>query len=66
MKNRNPENRLSYNTDFLRLEPAHRFYVDLVDLYPELPPSEVPDNVTTTYSFTRGWHCRKCGRLSCR
>ncbi|KAJ7752927.1 hypothetical protein B0H16DRAFT_1545390 [Mycena metata] len=34
-----------------------------------LPMQLVPnpkDGVTTSYAYSRGWHCRKCGRLSCR
>lgn len=67
MKNGNyAEYQLSYNTDFLHLEPPDSFPVDLVDICPAVPPTEVPDRITTTYLFTRGWHCRLCGRLSCR
>lgn len=61
-----PEGQLSYNADFLALRPLDGLPVDLLDLRPDLPPTEVPNDVTTTYNFTRGWHCRSCGRLSCR
>lgn len=67
MKNGNyAEYQLSYNADFLNLEPPDRFPVDLVDIFPAPPPAKVPDDITTTYTFTRGLHCRRCGRLSCR
>jgi len=60
------EYQLSYNADFLHLEPPDRFPVDLVDIFPAPPPTKVPDDITTTYTFTRGLHCGRCGRLSCR
>jgi len=38
---------------------------NLRDIRPRQPESS-PDSITTTYAFTRGLHCQKCGRLSCR
>lgn len=58
-------NSLRYSESFLQLQqlPAQ----ELPDMRPAHPTKSAPDDgVTTTYHFTRGWHCRECGRLSCR
>ncbi|KAJ7486476.1 hypothetical protein FB451DRAFT_1026883 [Mycena latifolia] len=34
-------------------------------LLPEPPVLAPQVGITTTYRYSRGWHCRKCGRLSC-
>ncbi|KZT29010.1 hypothetical protein NEOLEDRAFT_1057099 [Neolentinus lepideus HHB14362 ss-1] len=55
---------LNYSDSFLvllKLPPA-----GCMDIRP-LPPADSGTNgVTTSQEFTRGFHCRKCGRLSCR
>ncbi|RDB24732.1 hypothetical protein Hypma_007651 [Hypsizygus marmoreus] len=56
---------LRYNEQFTRLSTLYRLPHNLRDLRPN-PPESTPDTVNTTYAYTRGWHCRKCGRLSCR
>ncbi|KAF8070689.1 hypothetical protein FPV67DRAFT_1036975 [Lyophyllum atratum] len=56
---------LDYNRDFLRLTPPYSLPPNLSDIRPGRPESSL-DSITTTYAFTRGLHCRKCGRLSCR
>ncbi|KAJ7250731.1 hypothetical protein C8J57DRAFT_1239113 [Mycena rebaudengoi] len=35
-------------------------------LEPGQPALALASQITTSASYTRGWHCRKCGRLSCR
>ncbi|RPD54737.1 hypothetical protein L226DRAFT_612942 [Lentinus tigrinus ALCF2SS1-7] len=37
----------------------------LGDICPQ-PPAEPDDGVVTGHRFSRGWHCKKCGRLSSR
>lgn len=56
---------LEYNVDFLRLSRSFLLPTSLADVRPE-PPILPIHGITTTYAFTRGWHCRICGRLSCR
>ncbi|KAG9316630.1 hypothetical protein JVU11DRAFT_2684 [Chiua virens] len=54
---------LDYREEFLQLLP-HKF-----ERLPEISPAkmvEAQDGVTTTYAFSKGWHCTNCGRLSCR
>lgn len=58
--------RLQYNLQFLRLLPSYVLPCEIRDIRPPLPVCSAPDGITTTHSFTRGWHCRGCGRLSCR
>lgn len=58
--------RLQYNLQFLRLPPSYVLPCEIRDIRPPLPVCSAPDGITTTHSFTRGWHCRGCGRLSCR
>ncbi|KAH7888686.1 hypothetical protein F5I97DRAFT_1925224 [Phlebopus sp. FC_14] len=54
---------LDYHQEFLKLVPNK--FENLPSL---LPPKTVPspDLVTTTYPFSKGWHCERCGRLSSR
>ncbi|KAG0708360.1 hypothetical protein DFH29DRAFT_892124 [Suillus ampliporus] len=59
---REPE-QLDYDTTFLR--PVAASFSNL----PELRPAklvETMDFITTSYPFSKGWHCDKCGRLSSR
>ncbi|KAG2043695.1 hypothetical protein BDR03DRAFT_851560 [Suillus americanus] len=54
---------LDYDTAFLR--PIAMVFTNL----PELRPAkliETMDSITTSYAFSKGWHCKKCGRLSIR
>lgn len=54
---------LDYNASFLR--PIKTVFTNL----PELRPAkliETMDSITTSYAFSKGWHCEKCGRLSSR
>ncbi|KAH7916571.1 2OG-Fe(II) oxygenase superfamily-domain-containing protein [Hygrophoropsis aurantiaca] len=57
-----PPTQLQYDEEFLRLLPAN--FKNLPALRPIIPHS--PDEITTSYLFTKGWHCPKCGRLSSR
>ena len=57
---------LEYNAQFLQLLPPFVLPSDMRDIRPALPVSSAPDGITTTHLFSRGWHCPKCGRLSCR
>ncbi|KAJ7352130.1 hypothetical protein DFH08DRAFT_858004 [Mycena albidolilacea] len=58
---------LDYNPDFLTvidprpIPPSFRG-----ELLPRLLDPAPANGVTTSYAYSRGWHCRKCGRLSCR
>ena len=54
---------LDYDTAFLR--PIAREFDSLPDLLPRKPGQAV-DSITTSHTFSRGWHCGKCGRLSSR
>ncbi|KAJ7698116.1 hypothetical protein B0H17DRAFT_1051168 [Mycena rosella] len=58
---------LEYNPEFLAVidfRPLpHAFRDSLLPKPPVLAPK---DGITTTYTHSRGWHCRECGRLSCR
>ncbi|KAH9942478.1 uncharacterized protein BXZ73DRAFT_97887 [Epithele typhae] len=38
----------------------------LEDIAPSLPVTDKADGVITTSRFAKGWHCKKCGRLSSR
>ncbi|KAJ6513520.1 hypothetical protein DFH09DRAFT_941340 [Mycena vulgaris] len=58
---------LDYNPEFLSvidLRPLPLAYRGA--LLPKPPILAPKDGITTTYRYSRGWHCRKCGRLSCR
>ncbi|KXN90984.1 hypothetical protein AN958_03051 [Leucoagaricus sp. SymC.cos] len=56
---------LEYNPRFLELAPADSLAIPVDTLEPEWPLSR-SEGRTTDYAYTRGWHCKKCGRLSCR
>ena len=54
---------LDYREEFLMLLPQK------FERLPNITPVKVietPGGVTTTYAFSKGWHCTNCGRLSCR
>ncbi|KAJ8077182.1 hypothetical protein PM082_001610 [Marasmius tenuissimus] len=62
-----PEDELDYNPSFLTSLPSHPILrEEYRDIRPPLPITAPPDGVTTIRSFTRGFHCRECGKLSCR
>ncbi|KAJ6478098.1 hypothetical protein C8R47DRAFT_1139341 [Mycena vitilis] len=58
---------LDYNPEFLTIidhRPVPFLHRGM--LFPKPPVLAPKDGITTSYAATRGWHCRKCGRLSCR
>jgi hypothetical protein len=57
---------LKYTERFLELQPVASIVGLDQDLRPRLPTQNPSDGINTTYTFTRGWHCRDCGRLSTR
>ncbi|KAF9263398.1 hypothetical protein L218DRAFT_999717 [Marasmius fiardii PR-910] len=58
---------LGYNGQLLELLPApDTFSEEFKDIRPPEPITMPRDGITTIRSFTRGFHCRKCGKLSCR
>ncbi|EPT04533.1 hypothetical protein FOMPIDRAFT_1156757 [Fomitopsis schrenkii] len=59
-----PPNRLTYAKSFL--QPVPFAPEALQDLRPSLPAKVAEDGITTTSMFSKGWHCLRCGRLSCR
>ncbi|TBU33626.1 hypothetical protein BD311DRAFT_651774 [Dichomitus squalens] len=65
MNGTSPPQDLSYSEAFLRasLECNHEA---MEDIAPQTPVTEATDGVITSRRFTRGWHCKDCGRLSCR
>ncbi|KAK0495928.1 hypothetical protein EDD18DRAFT_1074824 [Armillaria luteobubalina] len=56
---------LKYNLVFLELLPNLTLPATL-NIYPPPLPRVLEGTITTTESFSRGWHCTECGRLSCR
>ncbi|TRM69524.1 hypothetical protein BD626DRAFT_563265 [Schizophyllum amplum] len=60
---------LEINPDFLKLDDPCVLPLGLRDVRPP-PPVNLDllctPSVTTTQPFTQGWHCKQCGRLSCR
>ncbi|KAJ6590248.1 hypothetical protein B0H10DRAFT_806878 [Mycena sp. CBHHK59/15] len=58
---------LEYNSEFLKLIDNRPLPINYRGTLEPKPPVLTPENgVTTTYAYSRGWHCRRCGRLSCR
>lgn len=58
---------LSYCPGFLALRVLPQFPPGFDNsLIPQHPVSASPDIFTTSYKYTRGWHCCKCGRVSSR
>ena len=39
---------------------------DLEDIAPQPPAAATTNGIVTSRRFTKGWHCKDCGRLSCR
>ncbi|KAF8629412.1 hypothetical protein AX15_003465 [Amanita polypyramis BW_CC] len=59
--------RLDYNPEFLQLTQPFVVNEALVKgLKPSVPVSSPGNGIMTSYASTRGWHCNRCGRLSCR
>ncbi|KAF8145469.1 hypothetical protein K438DRAFT_1871990 [Mycena galopus ATCC 62051] len=58
---------LDYNPEFLTVIDHRPLPFSFRGALAPKPPVPTPkDGVTTSYAYSRGWHCRKCGRLSCR
>ncbi|KAF5370626.1 hypothetical protein D9758_001831 [Tetrapyrgos nigripes] len=57
---------LKYHKPFLRLKSTAPLKGELRDIRPPIPVTNPSDKVTTIHAYSRGLHCRKCGRLSCR
>ncbi|TFK68699.1 hypothetical protein BDN72DRAFT_768985 [Pluteus cervinus] len=57
---------LAYRDEFLRLLASLKVSPILDDLFSPTVPYDKEVNANTGYTFSRGWHCRGCGRLSCR
>ncbi|KAF7293307.1 2OG-FeII-Oxy-2 domain-containing protein [Mycena chlorophos] len=60
---------LDYNPGFLALKNPSAWDIPpgfSASLSPPEPNTAPVDGVMTDYASTRGWHCRSCGRLSCR
>ncbi|KAF8844298.1 hypothetical protein BDN67DRAFT_963043 [Paxillus ammoniavirescens] len=54
---------LDYCESFLKLVPQK--FGNLPNIMPARAVQR-PGQITTSYTFSKGWHCTKCGRLSCR
>ena len=39
---------------------------NLEDIAPSPPSTDPDDGIITSRRFAKGWHCKQCGRLSCR
>lgn len=61
---KHPHDELTYAQSFLGLLDLPS--MGCRDIRPPLPVGPHSDQITTTLEFTRGYHCRTCGRLSCR
>ncbi|KAJ6468227.1 hypothetical protein C8R45DRAFT_837821, partial [Mycena sanguinolenta] len=58
---------VDYNPEFLSVIDHRPLPISFRGALLPKPPDPAPkDGVTTSYAYSRGWHCRKCGRLSCR
>ncbi|KAJ6632368.1 hypothetical protein B0H10DRAFT_13553 [Mycena sp. CBHHK59/15] len=58
---------LQYNPSFLQLVPSFPLPAEFKNaLQPKQPPTTFTHPNTAAYEYTGGWHCRLCGRLSCR
>ncbi|TEB38335.1 hypothetical protein FA13DRAFT_1621066 [Coprinellus micaceus] len=56
---------LTYHEGFLALREPCPLPIGFETLRPP-PVKERADGISTSHYFTRGFHCDKCGRLSCR
>ena len=61
-----PPDNLEYDFGFLKLMASLPIPPDFGKLEPDLPSRLSTDGTVTSYAFTRGFHCKSCGRLSCR
>jgi hypothetical protein len=61
-----PGDVLDYTADFLELSPTDSLPDNLPEIFPKPPPIGAWDGITTAYTFSKGWHCLRCGRLSSR
>ncbi|KAF7375346.1 2OG-FeII-Oxy-2 domain-containing protein [Mycena sanguinolenta] len=58
---------VDYNPEFLAVIDHRPLPIAFRGALLPKPPVPAPkDGVTTSYAYSRGWHCRICGRLSCR
>lgn len=55
---------LTYDESFLAV--SFRCEHDALEDIAPRPPEKPADGVVTSRRFSRGWHCKKCGRLSSR
>ncbi|KAI0630126.1 hypothetical protein C8Q77DRAFT_243759 [Trametes polyzona] len=60
-----PPAELTYDEKFLN-SSFHCDHEMLEDIAPLPPATAAADGVVTSRRFCKGWHCRNCGRLSCR
>lgn len=57
---------LEFHENFLQLQTLSPLDEGFRNICPPPPVTSPSDKITTVQSFTRGMHCVKCGRLSCR
>ncbi|KAJ3724864.1 hypothetical protein C8R42DRAFT_463116 [Lentinula raphanica] len=57
---------LDFHERFLQLQTLAALDEGFRNIEPPQPETSPLDQITTLQSFTRGMHCRECGRLSCR
>ncbi len=62
---RQPSQDLTYSDAFLNASYQCK-HEDLEAILPQPPATEATNGVITSRRFTKGWHCKDCGRLSCR
>ncbi|KAI0762103.1 hypothetical protein BD413DRAFT_484945 [Trametes elegans] len=55
----------TYHPSFLELS-LRCDHEPMEDIAPLPPATEAADGVITSHRFCKGWHCKRCGRLSCR
>ncbi|GAW02468.1 hypothetical protein LENED_004126 [Lentinula edodes] len=57
---------LTFDEGFLQLQTLLPLDSGFRNINPSQPVTNPRDKITTLQAFTRGMHCIKCGRLSCR
>ncbi|KAJ4498242.1 hypothetical protein C8R41DRAFT_166179 [Lentinula lateritia] len=57
---------LTFDEGFLQLQTLIPLDSGFRNINPSQPVTNPQDKITTLQAFTRGMHCIKCGRLSCR
>ncbi|KAJ3811471.1 hypothetical protein F5876DRAFT_39534, partial [Lentinula aff. lateritia] len=57
---------LTFDEGFLQLQTLLPLDSGFRNINPSQPVTDPQDKITTLQAFTRGMHCLKCGRLSCR